>query len=82
MRLARRRADDVSVRVFIGDVRAIRARTGSLCVPGMRVWFAHHGLDFDDFVRHGIDAERLEATGDHFAIEVCKAARARTEVAR
>jgi hypothetical protein len=51
-------------------------REAKLCCSGMRAWFARHDLDVLDFIRNGIPAERLEATGDHFALTVCKLARA------
>jgi hypothetical protein len=51
-------------------------REAKLCSSGMRAWFARHELDVLDFIRHGIALERLEATGDHFALTVCAIARA------
>lgn len=50
------------------------------CLSQARVWFKRHNLDFRDFVRNGIDAEKLEATGDGLALAVV--AHARKEVAR
>lgn len=38
------------------------------CRSGARRWFDVHGLDWQDFVRNGIPAERLESTGDGLAI--------------
>ena len=38
------------------------------CVTGIRRWFELHGLDFADFLKNGIDAEALLATGDALAI--------------
>ena len=37
------------------------------CVDRSRAWFVRHGLDFRGFLRHGISASVLEATGDHMA---------------
>lgn len=51
-------------------------REAGLCSSGMRAWFALHGFDVLDFIRHGIPVERLEATGDHFALKVAALARA------
>lgn len=48
---------------------------GGLCRGGTRAWAKRQGLDWSDFVRNGIDAEKLEATGDPFAIAVVKWAR-------
>ena len=62
----------------VSDVRAVRTgMRNSLCVPGMRAWFKQHNLDFESFVHIGLPVETLEATGDHFAILVCRAARER-----
>ena len=45
--------------VTIQDLRAAR-----YCLAGVRPWFQRHGLNWQDFLNHGIDAERLRATGD------------------
>ena len=60
------------VRCTVADVRAC-----GLCVRGMREWAAQHGFDFNDFVRNGLPVDALEATGDHFALRACAAARQR-----
>lgn len=49
-------------------------RTG-FCRSGARAWFEAHGLDWRDFVRHGIPAGTLEATGDGLALALVKWAR-------
>lgn len=49
------------------------------CVPGMRKWFAHHDLDFREFVLNGLDATVLEATGDAMALAVVAVAKAAEE---
>lgn len=56
--------------VTVKHVRAAR-----LCTSGMRVWLEHHGFDVTDFVRNGLPAETLEATGDEFALRVAAIAR-------
>ncbi len=43
------------------------ARRAGLCVSGSRAWFERHGLDFRAFLREGIAASRLLATGDAMA---------------
>ena len=53
------------------------ARPG-YCRDGVKAWFSAHGLDWREFVRNGITAQRLEATGDAFALEVVKWARTAT----
>ena len=57
--------------ITINDVRA-----AGLCVNGSRAWFARHGLDFRAFVREGLDAETLLATGDAMALRVVNYAQA------
>lgn len=49
--------------VTITDVR----RAG-YCAPGIRTWFESMGLDFRDFLKNGIDIERLRETGDGHAL--------------
>lgn len=51
------------------------------CARGGRTWFARHGLDWVDFVRHGINAEILEQTGDGLALALVAHARATEEAA-
>lgn len=50
-------------------VQGFNPRAG-FCRGGARRWFDSHGLDWSDFVRNGIAAETLEATGDGFALAV------------
>ena len=50
------------------------ARPG-FCRGGARAWFAAHGLDWGDFVRNGIAAEAIEATGDGLALTLVAWAR-------
>jgi hypothetical protein len=40
------------------------------CARGTRQFFRRHGLDYLDFVRHGIDASALRNTGDAMALRV------------
>lgn len=47
------------------------------CARGSRRWFARMGLDWADFVMHGIDAEILLATGDAMALRLVEHLRAR-----
>lgn len=54
-------------------------RAAGLCVHGTRGWFARHGLDFRAFLREGIDAETLLATGDAMARRVVECARRQSE---
>jgi hypothetical protein len=50
-------------------------RAAGLCVHGTRTWFARQGLDFRAFLREGINADVLLATGDAMALRVVECAR-------
>lgn len=54
-------------------------RASGLCVHGTRSWFDRHGLDFRAFLREGIDAQTLLATGDAMALRVVEHARRQSE---
>jgi hypothetical protein len=45
------------------------------CRDKAKAWARAHGIDWRDFVRNGIEAERLEATGDGFALALVQWAR-------
>lgn len=53
------------MRITITDIRA-----AGHCVAGARGWFRTYDLDFRDFLKNGIDAEVLLATGDALAEQV------------
>nr|WP_207185993.1 hypothetical protein [Rubrivivax gelatinosus] len=46
------------------------------CSRGMRLFFARHGLSYGAFLREGIPAEQLLATGDAMARRVVDVAAA------
>lgn len=56
------------------SVRAWNGRRG-YCARGARAWFARHGLDWTAFVRDGLPASVLEATGDALALTLVEHAR-------
>jgi hypothetical protein len=60
------------VRVRLEHIRAAR-----FCGSGLRVWLKRHGFDQVSFLKDGIPAAELEATGDGFALHVAAIARAR-----
>ncbi len=60
------------LRVTVQDLR--RAR---YCLAGARPWFRRHGFDWQDFLTHGIAAERLMAADATLARPVIRAAEAR-----
>jgi hypothetical protein len=60
------------VRITVQDLRAAR-----YCLAGVRPWFRRHGLDWQEFLDHGIDADRLRATGDALVDPVLREAEVR-----
>lgn len=44
-------------------IKVCDQRAEGVC-KGARHWFERHGLDWRDYIRNGIDVERLRATGD------------------
>ena len=60
--------------VTLQDLRSAR-----YCRAGVRPWFLRHGLDWQDFLVHGIAAEHLRATGDALVEPVIAAAMARAD---
>lgn len=63
-------------RVTIQDLRAAR-----YCLAGVRPWFRRHGLDWQEFLDSGIEADTLRATGDALVEPVIRQAEVR-EAAR
>ena len=63
-------------------VRMCHIRKAVMCSRGSRAFFKKHGLDWSTFLKEGIPAEELEATGDAMAIKVCKVAREWAEAAK
>lgn len=49
------------------------------CARGARRWFARMNLDWSAFVREGIDAEILLATGDAMAVRLVEHVREQHE---
>lgn len=56
-------------------VTIAHVRAAGLCVNGSRAWFERHGLNFRAFLREGLDADTLLATGDAMAQRVVDYAR-------
>jgi len=59
-------------RVTIQDLRDAR-----YCLAGVRPWFRRHEFDWQDFLAHGIDADRLRATEDALVEPVIRIAEMR-----
>ena len=56
------------------SIPGFSARPG-FCRGGARAWFAAHDLDWSGFVRNGIAAETMAATGDALALALVDWAR-------
>ncbi len=50
-------------------------RQAKLCARGARAFFERYQLDWAGFLRAGIPADQLEATGDGLVVRVCALAR-------
>jgi hypothetical protein len=63
-------------RVTIRDLRDAR-----YCRAGVRPWFQRHGLNWQDFLAQGIEADQLRATGDALVEPVIRIAELRETAA-
>lgn len=63
--------------VTIAHMRSVPGMStrGGFCARGGRAWFARYGLDWSAFVRNGIQADVLLATGDGMALALVQHAR-------
>lgn len=57
-------------------VRIKHIRQAGFCASGTRAWFERYNIDYTDFLKNGIDAERILAVGDHFGNVCVEKARA------
>lgn len=55
--------------ITMADIRKAR-----MCAKGTRAFFLSHNLDFQDFLKNGIDAKKLIETNDAMALQVVKVA--------
>lgn len=53
------------------------ARRVGFCAKGQRLWFEARGLNYLDFVRNGIDVEKIRALHDGYADLLIRRAEAR-----
>lgn len=60
--------------VTMRDVRAAR-----MCSRGARAFFERHRLDWAAFLKGGLPASVIEATGDAMALKVAEVARGRQQ---
>jgi hypothetical protein len=49
-------------------------RPAGMCAPGAKKFFERHELDWRDFVRNGIEVEKLIALNDGMATKVIEVA--------
>ena len=63
--------------VTIAHLRSVPglSQRAGFCTRGARAWFERYGLDWTDFVRNGIDAQRLLDTEDGLALILVEHAR-------
>lgn len=54
-------------------------RQARMCSRGARDFFIRHNLDWNTFLREGIDEELLIATGDAMALQVVEVANGRQQ---
>ena len=52
-------------------------RKAKMCSRGARAFFERHDLDWDAFLKTGVDAQKLLATGDAMAAKVVEVASGR-----
>ena len=57
------------MRVYHRHVRSM-----GLCNKGLRKWLSDRGVDWNDFLENGVDANILTASGDHPALEAVRIA--------
>lgn len=60
-------------------VRMEHIRAARMCSRGARAFFARHNLDWQAFLKDGLPAEVLAATGDAMALQVVEVARGRKQ---
>lgn len=60
-------------------VRMEHIRAARMCSRGARAFFARHNLDWQTFLKDGLPAEVLAATGDAMALQVVEVARGRKQ---
>jgi hypothetical protein len=56
-------------------VRMRHIREARMCSSGARAFFERHGLDWGQFLKQGIEADKLSSTGDAMALAVVEVAK-------
>lgn len=60
-------------------VRMEHVRAARMCSRGARAFFVRHNLDWQTFIKEGLPAEVIAATGDAMALQVVEVARGRKQ---
>lgn len=60
------------MKITMRDVRG-----AGMCSKGARQFFKRHRLSWPEFLKAGVDVEKVEATGDAMALRVIEVARER-----
>lgn len=60
-------------------IRVEDVRKAGYCVRNLRSWFREHNLDANDFLKNGIDVEKLEPLNDAIANRVIELKRQRED---
>lgn len=56
-------------------IRMRDIRAAGMCSRGARAWFIKYGFDWADFLKNGIDSDRVLSTGDIQGLRVVEVAR-------
>lgn len=55
------------MKIYMADIRKAK-----MCSGGARAFFLEHGLDWQNFLKNGIDLEKIRATNDAMALQVVR----------
>lgn len=50
------------------------ARDSGFCVSGIKKYFEQHGLDYRQFIKHGLDEETIASTNTEFSRRIIETA--------
>lgn len=65
----------MTLEVTSTTVRVKHLRTAGICADGAQRWWEREGMDWRDFVRNGIAAQKLLDTADPRAVRLVEIAR-------
>lgn len=55
------------MKIYMSDIRKAK-----MCSGGARAFFLQHDLDWQDFLKNGIELEKIRKTNDAMALQVIK----------